>query len=146
MTNILDRVERVLRLPVERERVWAALTEPDQIIRWLGDRAELDLRPGGRALFGWEDELAPARIEVLDPPYQLAFQWRPYGGDPALPVEAAPSTLVEWTLDPIASGTLLNLVEAGFSVLPEAIKLQALSDNQERWTAALHRLAAYLRS
>jgi uncharacterized protein YndB with AHSA1/START domain len=42
---VVFRCERTLPLPVPR--VWAALTEPALIERWLGRRPELDLRPGG---------------------------------------------------------------------------------------------------
>src|ERR671926_466434 len=42
--------ERRLNHPVER--VWAALTEPDQIEAWLA-RAELEPRAGGRVRLQW---------------------------------------------------------------------------------------------
>jgi uncharacterized protein YndB with AHSA1/START domain len=40
------RYERYLDHPVER--VWAALTEPDQLAGWLAAADELELAEGGR--------------------------------------------------------------------------------------------------
>lgn len=37
------------------EVVWGVLTESAQISRWFSDVAEVDLRPGGRGAFSWEE-------------------------------------------------------------------------------------------
>lgn len=42
---VVFRYVRALPRPVPR--VWAAITEPEQVGRWLGARPELDPRPGG---------------------------------------------------------------------------------------------------
>jgi uncharacterized protein YndB with AHSA1/START domain len=143
----MDRIERVLTLPVPPERVWQALTEPDQLARWFGRRAEVDLRVGGTAFFIWEDETARARIEVIDPPHHFAFRWRPYKSDPALPIESGgPTTLVEFRLEPVSEGTRLRLVESGFAALPPEIYASTLAGNQSGWEEELGHLAAYLGS
>ncbi len=36
-------------------RVFKALSDPDWIVRWLADRAELTPRKGGRYTLGWHD-------------------------------------------------------------------------------------------
>jgi uncharacterized protein YndB with AHSA1/START domain len=45
---IADTIERQMTFELPREVVWAAITEPEQLSRWFGTQAELDLRPGGR--------------------------------------------------------------------------------------------------
>ena len=50
-----DAIERELILPVPRERVWAALTEPLSLSAWFGTQATVDLRPGGAVTFIWDD-------------------------------------------------------------------------------------------
>ena len=44
------RFER--RLPHPIERVWAAITDPEQLEGWLA-RATIDLRPGGEVVLRW---------------------------------------------------------------------------------------------
>lgn len=90
-TAIADRIERVLILPVPRERVWAALTEPSEMARWFGTLAEFDLRPGAPARFGWEEHgTEPGRIETVEPPRRFAFRWRPYPSDASVSFDEAP--------------------------------------------------------
>jgi uncharacterized protein YndB with AHSA1/START domain len=69
------RYER--HLPHSMDRVWAALTEPDQLEMWLA-RAEIDLVQGGRVVLRWlntdtEGNYAVARgtITQLEPPQLL---------------------------------------------------------------------------
>src|SRR5436853_345373 len=59
------------------ERVWAALTEPDQLLAWWGD-ADVDLVEGGRFTMRWlnaDDQgnspVMHATITRLDPPRLL---------------------------------------------------------------------------
>ena len=75
-----DRYEfRIVReIPRPPEKVWAALTIPERLADWLGPRAELDLRIGGR-YFVWfslqDDDAVRGIITALDPPRLLAFDW-----------------------------------------------------------------------
>lgn len=143
MTN--DRIERELVLAAPPERVWAALTVPEQMAGWFGTRVELDLRPGGDALFVWEgEEPSVSRIEVVEPFRRFAFRWHAPGGNPALPVEETASTLVEFTLEAIPEGTRLTLVESGFAELPPDVRDAARADNEGGWYEELADLVAYL--
>jgi uncharacterized protein YndB with AHSA1/START domain len=70
------RFERRLSHPVER--VWAALTEPDEMRRWWAAADELELRQGGRFTIRWlntdeEGNTAIARgtVSAVDPPHLL---------------------------------------------------------------------------
>ena len=40
-------VERDVTIAAPREVVWACWTDPERLVRWMGKRAVLDLRPGG---------------------------------------------------------------------------------------------------
>jgi len=69
------RFERRLAHPIER--VWAAVTDPDELISWWG-RAQVELEPGGRFSMAWlnvDDEGNRAEMEAtvteLDPPRLL---------------------------------------------------------------------------
>jgi hypothetical protein len=52
---------------------------------------------------------------------------------------------VEFTLEEIAEGTRLTLVESGFASLPEVVQAaQAYQDNQGGWQVGLNALHSYL--
>ncbi len=34
--TLSDRIERTMVLPAPRERVWEAITKPEQLARWFG--------------------------------------------------------------------------------------------------------------
>jgi len=44
-----DRIERTVALTRPPREVWQALTTADGLSAWFGERASIDLRPGGAA-------------------------------------------------------------------------------------------------
>lgn len=141
-TATRDSIERevVLRAPVER--VWAALTDAGQVSRWFGTEAQIDPRPGGAALFGWAGQgRFHGVVTEVDPPRRFAYRWCL---DRDTPVDAGPTTLVTFSLEPAEAGTRLRLVESGFSEVPEAVRERHLYENTEGWAEELADLAAYL--
>ncbi|MEU0691265.1 SRPBCC domain-containing protein [Streptomyces uncialis] len=139
---VRDRIERemVLRHPVER--VWAALTTAEGLSRWFGSVAEIDLRPGGRAYFRWDDlgQESVATVAVVEPPHRFAFRW----GIMFLPEDDASRTLVEFTLAPVPEGTRLRLVESGFAQVCDEAARAAHEANGQGWDAELAELGAHL--
>ncbi|MEV4840347.1 SRPBCC domain-containing protein [Nonomuraea sp. NPDC049486] len=137
-----DAIERVVVLRHPVERVWAALTTAEGLSRWFGSVAEIDLRPGGRAFFRWDDlgDQSVATIVVVDPPRRFAFRWAIEG----LPEDDAPRTLVDFTLEPIPDGTRLRLVESGFAQAAADVARSAHQANSQGWDAELADLETYL--
>jgi uncharacterized protein YndB with AHSA1/START domain len=95
----LIRFERRLDHPVER--VWRAISEPDEIATWLA-LAELELEEGGRVVLTWQntdDEgntaVARGRVSALDPPRLLEFETDVHGR-------------LRWELEPAGDGTILT--------------------------------------
>jgi uncharacterized protein YndB with AHSA1/START domain len=93
------RFERHLAHPVDR--VWAALTRPDELIHWWGE-AEIDLVEGGRFELRWlntdQDGNAAVlhgRITRLRPPNLLETSGDLHG-------------VLRWELRPEAGGTRLT--------------------------------------
>jgi uncharacterized protein YndB with AHSA1/START domain len=138
--EIPDEVRRELEIKAPRERVWAALTEPEQLLRWFPDkRAEIDLRPGGRAVLEWDHARAEAMVDVVEPPGRFVFRWRPEG-------LGRPFTTVSFTLEELGDGTStrVRLVESGFASLPDQIETQSQKGNDEGWAQELQELKEYL--
>jgi uncharacterized protein YndB with AHSA1/START domain len=102
----------------------------------------VDLRPGG--LMQVEDGKYPARFETIEPPRRLSYRWAP--GFPGEDVREENSTLVEFTLTPVDSGTLLRVVETGFAGVTATLEARQrqVRDNEEGWTTMVGRLEKYL--
>jgi uncharacterized protein YndB with AHSA1/START domain len=93
------RFGRYLAHPIER--VWAALTEPGELVGWWGE-AEVDLIEGGRFTMRWlnTDEhgdgvVMHATITRLEPPNLLEMRGDLHG-------------VLRWELHPGGNGTVLT--------------------------------------
>ena len=78
---IPDRIERTIDLARPPQRVWEALTSAEGPGGWFGDRATVDLRPGGTAYVEWDDgdHKATLTISVVEPPVRFAWTWGSQG-------------------------------------------------------------------
>lgn len=138
--DVPDSIEREVILPAPPARVWAALTQADQLGAWFGTQASIDLRPGGEIVFTWDGSTGPRGssrgvIETVEPTQRFAFRWQADQGDAQL-------TRVEFTLESHAEGTRLFVVESGFANLrPE---LRTRESHMEGWQRELGELAQYL--
>jgi uncharacterized protein YndB with AHSA1/START domain len=137
-----DTIERELILKAPVEFVWTALTDPDHVSEWFGIHTEIDLRPGGRAVFGWPKEgQFRAVVDEVDPLRTFAYRWCL---ERDTPLEQGPTTLVRFTLEEVADGTRLRLVESGFASLPEGVRDRHLADNTKGWIEELGELEAFV--
>jgi uncharacterized protein YndB with AHSA1/START domain len=136
-----DRIERIVEIAHPPERVWAALTTAEGLAAWFGNEASIDLRPGGSAQMRWtEGHTADMRVERVEEPTVFGFTWQIYG----LPKDDPRRTYVEFTLEPVGSGTRLTVVESGFAQLPEDAHHEAYDGNIEGWASELGELVSYL--
>jgi uncharacterized protein YndB with AHSA1/START domain len=137
--TVPNEVRRTIEIRAPRDRVWAALTGPEELMHWFPTQhAAVDLRPGGLASFVWDESADEAVVEVVEPPGRLVFRWRPAGTD-------RPHTTVSFTLEEIdGTSTGLTLVETGFASLPEQIAEQSRDGNDEGWRKELEELKTYL--
>ncbi len=131
-------ITRRLEFDNSPERVWKAITDPEEIAAWFGDTAKLDLKPGGDGEFGWKNHGKFAvRVEVVEPPTRLAWRW---AKDTGVAIENGPSTLVEWTLTRRQDGgTILDLRESGFE------EDEHFESNTGGWKAELGELVDFLK-
>src|SRR5258708_5192070 len=110
-----QRIEREIVIDAPVEVVWSVVTEPEHIGGWFSDSADLDLRPGGRAVLHWNDcGTVQGRVERVAPPHFFSFRW---AVDPGRDIDEGTSTLVEFSLRAEQDSTRLTVVETGFQDL-----------------------------
>ena len=118
-----DALELAREIRGAPDRVFRALTEPDELMKWWGGKgqltgAQVNLRPGGEYrldLASAEGSAAWAKgqYQVVEPPRRLVKTWF-HSKFPDL------RNTVEIRLEPFDAGTRLTLVHSGLSGRPEA--------------------------
>jgi uncharacterized protein YndB with AHSA1/START domain len=131
-------------LPASRERVFAALTQPDDLARWWGPQGfttpgiDSDLRVGGRYRFTMQPpdgdafHLSGDFLEV-DPPARLAYTFR---WDEPAPDDR--ETVVTLSLSAVDGGTELALRQGEFATE------ERLALHRGGWGDSLDKLSALL--
>ena len=100
-----ERVTRSVELDAAPARVWDALTEDGLLGEWLADEVELEAEPGGEIVCRYADgEERRGEVSLVEEAERLAFEWRRDG--------EAPSR-VELTVDVVATGTRVTVIESG---------------------------------
>ncbi|WP_433260201.1 SRPBCC domain-containing protein [Actinosynnema sp. CS-041913] len=136
-----DHIERTVEIAHPPAKVWAAITTAEGLSAWFGDKATIDLRPGGSAQATWTTgDKAEMRIERVEEPTVFGFTWHIYG----LPADDPRRTYVEFTLEPVGAGTRLKVVETGFAQLSEDAHRAAFDGNTRGWASELGELVDYL--
>ncbi|MFZ0546848.1 MAG: SRPBCC family protein [Candidatus Promineifilaceae bacterium] len=141
----VDKIEQTIDLPFPQDRVWRAITNPEEVSRWFSDKVTMKPDVGSKINFVWNEfGSADGVVEQFDPPTRFAYRWRATGVSEDEPLTPNNSTLVTFTLTPTAKGTRLELIESGFASLPEAIREKSYQDNTGGWKSELGDLVEYL--
>ena len=136
-----DRIERTITLMRPPREVWRALTTAEGLGAWFGEKATIDLRPGGAATMTFAGGMVvDMRVERVEEPVVFAYTWRL----PDLPEDDPRRTYVEFTLEPDGQGTVLRVVETGFAQLPADTRRQTYDSHSEGWTRELAELSGHL--
>ncbi len=126
-------VQRETHIAAPCAAVFAFLTDPEKIIRWMGSEATTDAHPGGLYLLkGVGGRSARGAFREVVPVHRLAYSFGWEG------IEATPpgSSLVEIDLIEQNGGTLLRMTHTG---LPNA---EQCASHARGWGHYLERLAA----
>jgi uncharacterized protein YndB with AHSA1/START domain len=136
-----DRIERTLDVAHPPQRVWAALTTAEGLASWFGQEVTIDLRPGGSLKMSWSDgPTEHMRVERVEEPTVFGFTWPIHG----LPDDDPRRTYVEFTLEPVGTGTRVRMVETGFAQLSDPNRRSEFDAHTEGWIRELGELVAYL--
>ncbi len=136
-TAVRPSVTLTRRIDASPERVYAAWTEPQTLIRWFGPskarpgsvRAEIDPRVGGRYRISFnandgEYFEVGGVYRVLEPPHRLVLSWAWH----STPERESQVTVTLW---PDGTGTLLTLLHE------QLFDQAAANGHTAGWTAAL---------
>lgn len=141
MDNVRDAIEREIFIRAGIERVWSLVS---RVGFWVGDDLHFDHEAGEGDLVVIETETYgnfPVRVERLDAPRYAAYRWAS-GFPGSTPVDGN-STLVEFTLQELDGGVLVQVRESGFSKLQvaEGVRQSLYADNAGGWIAQIQALA-----
>lgn len=140
-----DAIAMEVQIAAPPDRVFQALTDPTQLLRWWGQQGmyhgtkwSTDVRPGGQ----WRCEgvsdtdgsaysVSGEYLEV-DPPRLLTHTWIASWSD-------AMKTTVRWELEPVAGGTRIRLNHSGFAGAPAVAK-----GHYDGWTRVIGWMQAFV--
>ncbi len=135
ITHEQDTIETEIHIAAPPERVFQALTDPQQLLQWWGQqgiyrgtRWNTDVRPGGK----WRSEGVsdrdgnPFHVEgeylQVDPPRLLEYTW-------IASWTGSIKTIVRMELEAKSGGTMLRLRHTGFT---EAAHIKGHSEGWQR--------------
>ena len=138
-----DRIEKRIELQAPVSRVWRALTDYREFGEWFrvkldGPFVEGQVSRGKMTYPGYEHVKWEATVQKMEPEKLFSYSWghvksfdkETYTGD----YSNAPTTLVEFRLEPTRNGTLLTVTESGFEKLPADLREEAFRRNEGGWT------------
>jgi uncharacterized protein YndB with AHSA1/START domain len=124
-------LRREVEIAAPPATVFAFLTDPEKILRWMGTEATAEPHSGGIYLVNVTGkDIARGRFTEVIPVHRLAYSFG-WEGREDVPPE---SSLIEIDLIDREGGTLLRMTHSG---LPDA---PACASHEEGWTHYLGRL------
>ncbi len=130
-----DAVTAEVFIAAPRERVFQAITDPAQAVRWWGQEGKyrlsefhMDVRVGGKWSCSGQSATTGGAVAIhgefleVDPPSKLVYTWT----SSWMPV----STEVRWELEARGHGTILKLTHTGFAGNAEQAKNHSIGWTQ----------------
>ena len=145
-----DAIVSEVHINAPAERVFQALTDPRQLLRWWTSEKcpteyfEIEARPGGKWRFGSKSSklvvngvshfFCEGEVVECDPPRLLAYTWIANWHD-----DKSRRTLVRWELTPAKGGTQVKVTHSGLS--QEAV---ARKDYSGGWPGVVQALKQFV--
>jgi uncharacterized protein YndB with AHSA1/START domain len=144
-----NQIEKQIEIAAPVGRVWIALTDSRQFGEWFKTKMEGPFIPGepvsGQITYpGYEHLRMEIVVQKIEPETLFSFTWHPYAIDPKVDYSQEEPTLVEFRLQPTASGTLLTVTESGFEKIPAARRAEAFLRNDGGWAQQMQNIQTYV--
>jgi uncharacterized protein YndB with AHSA1/START domain len=135
-------IERSILIHALRERVWEAITQPEQLEQWYAPGCPWEipaLQPGATIKFHNTDvDIQLATIEVVEPLREFTLRWQLDPMHPGL-------TLTNrFLLEPENDHTRVTASQAGYESLPEDMRQGQLDQDADAYTAIVESLKRHL--
>jgi uncharacterized protein YndB with AHSA1/START domain len=112
---VKDAIVQSVVVGASREALFRLLVEPDQLVRWWPDVAELEPRHGGRVhlVMPATGSIVEGRVYRFDPPAALGFTW-------TWPHRPGHELQVDFTIDELGDGrSRVTVAHSGWAGLEE---------------------------
>jgi len=144
-----NRIEKSIELKAPVSRVWRALVDHREFGEWFRVKLEAPFETGkvseGHIMYpGYEHLLWRVTIKAIEPERRFAFSWHPYAVDNTVDYEDETPTLVEFILEPTATGTLLRVTETGFDKIPDWRRAEAFRMNDDGWAIQVENIRRHV--
>jgi uncharacterized protein YndB with AHSA1/START domain len=144
-----NSIEKRLALKAPISRVWRAISDHREFGEWF--RVKLDgpfvagqVSTGQITYPGYEHLKWEVQVKEVVPEKLLSFTWHPYAIDPKVDYSDETPTLVEFRLQEIEGGTLLELTESGFDKIPAHRVSDAFRMNDNGWTGQMKNIEEHV--
>ena len=144
-----DRIEKQIDLKAPVSRVWRALTDYREFGEWFRVKLEGPFVAGEAAggfitWPGYEHLRMEVVVQKIEPERFFSYTWHPYSIDPKVDYSQETPTLVEFTLEKSAKGTLLKVTESGFDKIPSGRRAEAFRMNDNGWTQQVKNIESHV--
>lgn len=148
MTNQENTIERQIEINAPVAKVWEALTNAELFGQWFGANFHSPFVAGQttkarNTLKGFEMDME-FFVKEIRPQSYFAYAWHPFPMDKTFDYSKEEPTLVEFTLEKTASGTLLKVKESGFNKVTASRRAEAFEMHSGGWDAQLKNIEAFI--
>lgn len=140
-----DIIKREISIAASKEKIFAAISDPEKVVRWFPETLEGKYAVGEQPIFGF-GEHGKSQILVVDskPYHYFSYRWVPGANHFLGDLTKVKTTLVEFKIEEIQSNNCkVVLTESGFSNLPIEIMESSFKQNSGGWDFMLKRLEKY---
>lgn len=143
-----DRIEKTVELNAPVGRVWQALTDHREFGAWFKVRLDQPFVAGAKSTGqmtypGFEHMPWKTEIVAMEEQRLFSFRW-PHMDEKQTVREDWAWTLVEFRLEPTATGTRLTVTESGFDALPADRRTESRRGNERGWAEQVNNIKAYV--
>jgi uncharacterized protein YndB with AHSA1/START domain len=148
-TSDLKTIEKHVFLRAPRERVWRAITTPEEFGAWFGVKITGSFEPGARVpmvatIEPCKDENFYVIIDRIEPQRLFSWRWHPGMPRPEVNYETEPMTTVTFELEDAEGGTNLKVTETGFDAISITRRAAVYEENVQGWNYQAESLGRYV--
>ena len=111
----METITRHVELDISPDALWSAITDRETLEAWLGERVDVDVRPGGTGVIVDDGITREVNVRSVDEGRGWSFEWR---------VDEAPLSVVSFEISSTDDGasvlTITETLSAGAEARAEA--------------------------